>query len=266
MSDPLIERAKATWGLGNYSGIATRLEPAAAALVDACGITEGQRVLDVAAGNGNVALAAARRGAHVTATDLSPVMIANGSARTNEAGVAVEWREANAEELPFPDASFDVVTSCFGAIFAPRHERVAREMARVASGGVVGLTAWAADGFNAEMTSIMAEKMPPPPEGTGTPQQWGDEAHVRELFDGLVDHLIVERRGLRFTFESVEAARRNREENAPPFIAFRRAVGEDVYAEVAARQDELVRRHNRATDGTVAYDADYLLIVARAAA
>lgn len=264
MNDPLIERARTTWGLGNYERIAQQLEPAATALVDACGVTEGQRVLDVGAGTGNAALAAARRGALVTATDLSPVMVEYGSARTREAGVPVDWREANAEDLPFPDASFDVVVSCFGAIFAPRHERVVHETTRVASGGVVGLTAWAADGFSADMFGIMADKLPPPPQGTGTPQQWGDEAYVRDLFDDLVEHLLIERRLVRFAYNSIEAARRHREENAGPIIAFRRAVGEEIYAEVAEHQDEVVRRYNRATDGTVVYDSEYLLIVARA--
>jgi SAM-dependent methyltransferase len=263
VTDEVIERSRTLWGLGEYEHIARRLEPAAAALVEACAVSEGQRVLDVAAGTGNVALEAARRGARVTATDLSPVMIEKGRARTVEAGLAVEWGEANAEDLPFADGSFDVVTSCFGAIFAPRHELVATELTRVAAGGVVGLTSWAEGGINHQMRRIMAEYLPPP-TGAADPMRWGDESYVRGLFDGRVDHLLIERRPLRWEFDSIEEARHHRESHSPPLIAFRAAVGEETARAAGDRMDELILTNNKGTDGRVAYDTDYLLITARA--
>jgi SAM-dependent methyltransferase len=166
-------RSKAIWSSGDYAPTSRQLEPVSETLVESLAVDRDHRVLDVAAGHGNCALAAARRGAKVVASDFSPVMIERGRARSEASELDVTWREADAAALPFEDGGFDRVTSVFGAIFAPEQLTVASELVRVtAPGGRIGLTAWTADGLIARMLRIPASLGPPPPEGAPDPMAW----------------------------------------------------------------------------------------------
>src|SRR3954451_13095108 len=159
--DDLKQRQSHVWGLGDYTVLARRFEPAATALCDACAVSAGQEVLDVGAGTGNFARACAREGASVVASDLSPGMIERGRARTEAEGLDVEWVQADVEDLPFDDASFDCAMSGFGAQFAPRPERTAAELFRVVRpGNTVGMANWLNRGFQSEMFETLDRYAP----------------------------------------------------------------------------------------------------------
>src|SRR5687767_13820162 len=169
------ERQREIWGLGDYSWMSRVLRPAAVALCDACAVGAGQEVLDVAAGDGNFATACAFEGADVTASDLSPGMVERGRARSAAEGYDIEWIEADVEDLPFEEASFDCVGSVFGAMLAPRPEVAAREMFRVARpGNTVGLAVWVPDGASIEMFRI-GRRYAPPSELPPHEELWGRE-------------------------------------------------------------------------------------------
>jgi SAM-dependent methyltransferase len=189
-------RQRAMWALGDYHTFATAsLWDFGPMLVDACGISPGQRVLDVAAGTGNVAIRAAEAGADVVASDLTPENFAAGRREASAHGVELEWVEADAEALPFGDATFDVVTSAFGAIFAPWHRKVADELLRVCRpGGTIGLIALVPSDAAVELFEIFNRYEPIPLFGGASPLDWGRDEHVRELFAGRVASLSLERR------------------------------------------------------------------------
>jgi ubiquinone/menaquinone biosynthesis C-methylase UbiE len=176
------------WGLGDYHRFATTMVWGfGPELVAACGIGPGMRVLDVAAGTGNVAIRAAEAGADVTASDLEPLQLAAGRRAAGEHGVALTWVEADAAALPFGDDAFDVVTSAAGAIFAPDHQAVADELVRVCRpGGTIGMINFTPGGMADAFFAVFARHMPPPPDGALPPILWGDEAHVRALFGDRV--------------------------------------------------------------------------------
>jgi SAM-dependent methyltransferase len=181
------------WSMGDYHAFATAtVWPLGQRLVDACGIARGQRVLDVAAGTGNVAIRAAQAGTDVVAADLTPEHFDAGRRAAAAAGVTVEWAEADAESLPFPDKSFDVVTSCFGAIFAPHHRVVANEMLRVCRpGGLIGMINFKPEGTAAAFFELLGRYAPPPPPGGSTPLEWGNRSHVQSLFADRVASLEI---------------------------------------------------------------------------
>jgi 2-polyprenyl-6-hydroxyphenyl methylase/3-demethylubiquinone-9 3-methyltransferase len=189
-------RQRAMWASGDYHAFATAaLWDFGPVLVEACGISPGQRVLDVAAGTGNVAIRAAEAGAVVVASDLTPENFAAGRREARAHGVEIEWVEADAEALPFGDGEFDVVTSAFGAIFAPDHQAVAGELVRVCRpGGTIGLSALTPTSSLLEMFDLMTSYAPAPLVADESPLQWGNETHVRELFEGRVDSLTIQRR------------------------------------------------------------------------
>lgn len=171
------------WALGDYPAVAREVIPGLGArLVDAVGIQRGERVLDIAAGDGNAAIPAAERGASVVASDLTPELLEAGRARTADAGLDLTWQAADAEALPFADGEFDVAISCVGLMFAPFHEPVAAELTRVVRpGGRIGLIAWTPEGFIGEMFRTMQPFAPPPPAGAQPAVLWGSEEHVRSL-------------------------------------------------------------------------------------
>jgi SAM-dependent methyltransferase len=192
----LKARQREMWASGDYHAFATAsLWDFGPILVKACGISRGQRVLDVAAGTGNVAIRAAEAGAIVVASDLTPENFEAGRREAAAHGVHVEWVEADAEALPFGDDEFDVVTSSFGAIFAPHHRTVADELLRVCRpGGTIGLTAIAPSGATDDLFDLMRRFAPTPLLGEESPLLWGNEEHVHELLDGRVASLSLERR------------------------------------------------------------------------
>ena len=266
VSDKATERTM--WALGDYHRFATEtVWEVGPVLVGACGISPGQRVLDVAAGTGNVAIRAAEAGAEVVASDLTPENFEAGRREARERGVGLVWVEADAEALPFGDGEFDVVTSCLGAMFAPRHEQVASELLRVCRpGGTVGMINFTPEGLGAEFFAVFAPYMPPPPPGAAPPVMWGSEEHVRELFGERVDSLEMTRRSY------VERAESPREYCALFKETFGPAVA--VYADLADQPEraaaldreflEFATRSNRApADGPAEYHYEYLLVVAR---
>jgi SAM-dependent methyltransferase len=185
----LKARHRAMWASGDYpSMVEAFLTPLGPRLVEACGIGPGVSVLDVAAGTGNASIPAAQAGARVTASDLTPELFEAGRRRAEAAGVELEWVEADAERLPFGDESFDVVMSCIGAMFAPRHQDVADELVRVCRpGGTIGLLSWTPEGMIGALFRTMGPFAPPPPPGAQPPPLWGSEDHVRELFGDRVE-------------------------------------------------------------------------------
>ena len=195
------------WALGDYPAIATEvIGGLGPRLVAACGIGPGQRVLDVAAGSGNVAIPAAETGARVVASDLTPELLDAGRRAATARGVELEWTEADAEALPFPDAAFDVVVSSVGAMFAPDHRATASELARVTKpGGTIGLISWTPEGFVGDMFATMGRHVPAPP-GTESPLRWGTEDHVRDLLGDAVASLELTRETLTVDHFSEPAA------------------------------------------------------------
>lgn len=251
------------WSMGDYSPLSSRLEPAARELCDACAVSAGQEVLDVAAGDGNFALACAREGASVVASDLAPGMVERGRARTLAEGYDIEWTEADVEALPFADASFDCVGSVFGAMIAPDPARVAAELFRVVRpGNTVGLTAWVPAGVLSDLFAI-GRRFSPPSPGTPRSEDWGDEAIVRERLGDLAAQIDCERRTLRWTAESPAALEAELADSAPTYHAAREGLSAEAYRQLRAETLALVERHNAAVDGTLLIDAEYLLTVAR---
>ena len=221
-------RQRATWASGDYHRFAvTSLWEMGPVLVAACGISPGQRVLDVAAGTGNVAIRAAEAGADVIASDLTPEHFAAGRREAEAHGVQLEWVEADAEALPFADEEFDVVTSAFGAIFAPHHRRVADELLRVCRpGGTVGMLAVVPAGAALDLFGILARYAMVPLVARESPLQWGREEHVRELFGDRVSSLSIERR----TFEPSPLADIELLKHDHPLVV-------SLYEDLAARPD-----------------------------
>lgn len=263
MHDELKQRSRAVWSAGNYEPTSRQLEPASEALVDALAVAPGQRVLDVAAGHGNCAMAAARRGATVIATDFSATMIAAGSARSARAGLDMAWKEADAAALPFGESSFDRVTSVFGAIFAPEQELVAAEVVRVVRpGGLVGLTAWTPDGLTARVLDVTKDFGPPRPADAPNPFRWGDPEQVGEMFAALPCAVQTQRRTVTFRYPSWAEWQRGTEAHGMAVVA-RQTMEPAEYAEMRRRMQAATAEHDYGESGAVAFDADYLEIIVR---
>lgn len=259
----LKDRARFVWAQGDYPEVATHIESAAVALVEALGVGHNMSLLDVGAGTGNVAVAAARRGAKVIASDLTPELIEAGKKRTANEGLDIEWREADAEELPFEDDSFDVVTSCFGAMFAPRADRTASELVRVAKpGGKVGFTAWSLDGFQGQVFKVTSSYMPPQPEGIDSPLSWGVEATARERFEKYASKVEIKRRTVPWLFESVEAWEEWSSTHVPPVVVAKQLLPEDTFVTMRRESVAVAQRFNKAGDGSMDVDSEYLLVLA----
>ena len=257
----LKQRSREAWDGAEYGPLAERLMPVAVELVDSCAVSAGQEVLDVAAGNGNAAVVAAREGARAVASDFAPQQVERGRARTAAEGLDVEWAVADAEELPFEDGSFDCVLSVFGAIFAPRPERVAAELFRVLRpGGTVGMANWGDFGFQAEFFETLRRYEPPRPEGIPVPSLWGDEDVVRERFEGLAGSVSVERRALRWEFDSFPAMADFFRRSGPRGID---QMPEDRLLALVGDLQAVVERHNLAEGGAVRIEAEYSQVVAR---
>jgi ubiquinone/menaquinone biosynthesis C-methylase UbiE len=262
---PMKEITKAIWSLGDYSPLSKLLEGAARNVVDACKISSGDKVLDVAAGNGNCAIAAARAGARVIASDLTPAMVSTGRTRTQAEGLAIEWFDADVEDLPFEDARFDFVTSVFGAIFAPRPELAVSEMFRVLSPlGTVGMANWTPQSFSKQMNDVVSTYSPPPPVELPSPFEWGDEQKVRSLFEAVATSIQLDRRVLTWEFESFEAMRAVFESHGGSVMA-KQMLPQDVYESLGQELEALVSKLNQGTQDHIVIRNEYLLVVARKA-
>jgi SAM-dependent methyltransferase len=252
------------WSLGDYASLAEVLEPHAEALAAACDIRPGSTVLDVAAGNGNFALAAARRGAIVAASDLTPRMVDLGRARSATAGVRIEWAEGDAEQLPFADAAFDVVASVFGAMFAPRPQLVASELFRVVKpGGLVAMANYGPGGFLGRLSEMMASFSARPGIELPSPFQWGDEDEVRGRFGRLSASIEVVHRTLLFESPSIEGLLKFWEETNPPQNAMKAMLPPEAYQKVTTAWMALVEDLNESTDGGVRVTSPYIQVIAR---
>ena len=256
------QRQRKVWALGDYGQLSHMLAPAAHALCDACAVSAGQEVLDVAAGDGNFALVAAREGAAVVASDLSPGMVERGRARTRAEGFDIEWLEADAEDLPFADASFDCVGSVFGAMIAPRPERVASELFRVVRpGGTVGMTAWTPRSFASALFDVGRKYAPPPPD-MPLAKEWGDEEVVRSRFGELAASLDFRRELLTWTADSLDGLG-ERLEATPVQAAAKQNLPPERYQAMRGEQLDLAGQWSTADDGSVRIEAEYLISVAR---
>jgi len=261
----LKAKHRGMWALGNYPAVAIEvISELGPVLVAACGIAEGDRVLDVGAGSGNAAIPAALTGAMVVASDLTPELFDAGRAAAAKCGAELKWQEADAEALPYGDGEFDAVMSCVGVMFAPHHLQSALELVRVCrSGGTIGLINWTPEGFIGQMFATMKPYAPPPPPGASPAPLWGDEDHVRELFGDRVFDLDVRRQVVRIgRFGNAEAFRDFFKHNYGPTIAVYRTLGFDT-ERVAALDHELVELARRfgADSGTMSWE--YLLVTAR---
>jgi len=265
-SDPELKaRHRAMWASGDYpSMVETWLLPLGPRLVEACGIGPGMRVLDVAAGTGNASLPAAQAGAEVTASDLTPELLEAGRHRAEAAGLALQWVQADAEDLPFDDESFDVVISSIGAMFAPHHQETANELARVCRpGGTIGLLNWTPEGMIGTLLRTLGPFAPPPPPGAQPPPLWGNEAHLADLFGADVGFRAPTRDVL-----EVSAFERPREYGEH----FKARYGPTIVAEANARRtgraeefeaalDRFCDEWNRGTPDRARFELEYLLAV-----
>lgn len=260
----LKARHAAMWALGDYPAVAREIIPELGrVLVDACHITAGQDVLDVAAGTGNAALPAARTGAHVVACDLSPALLDAGRRLADEAGIRVDWQQGDAEALPFADSSFDVVMSSVGVMFAPHHQAAADEIVRVARpGATIGLASWTPQGFIGQMFAVMKPYAAPPPPGAQPPPLWGDEAHVSELLGEHVEGLKAEKRVLPVHFDRPEDFRDFFKRTYGPTIVTYRGIADDA-DKVAALDTALADLARDHLDTTGQMGWEYLLVTAR---
>ncbi len=259
--DAIKERNRYVWGLGDYAALSEALRPAAEVLADACAVSAGQQVLDVAAGDGNFALVCAREGASVVASDLSPGMVERGRTRAQAEGYDIEWLEADAEALPFDDASFDCVGSVFGAMIAPRPRVMAEELFRVVRpGGTVGMTAWTTQGFTAELFALGRSYAPPSDQPLS--DEWSVEDNVRERFDGLAARFDLERRELVWEAESPEALVAMLGTSAPPWVAAKQNLPPERWDSLVAEALEIAKRW-AGDERPIKVQNEYALIVAR---
>src|SRR5262245_21426605 len=265
-----IVSARSMWALGDYHRFATatvwELGPV---LVDACGVSAGQRVLDVAAGTGNVAMRAAQAGAEVVASDATPEHFDAGRREARAAGVELEWIEADAQALPFADHEFDVVTSCLGVMFAPDQDAAARELLRVCRpGGMIGMINCTPEGAGGDFFRTLSAYAPPPP-GARSPLLWGVEDHVRSLFGGGLQSLTMTRQEYCETASSAREYFELFRDAFGPMLAIHASLAgqADRVAELEAAFLQFVARWNRGSSdsstGRVRIPYEYLCVVGR---
>lgn len=261
----LKARHRAMWAMGDYPAVAHDVIPGlGAVLVEACGVLPGSRVLDVAAGTGNAAIPAAASGASVVACDLTPELLECGRRLAAVHGIELEWHEADAEALPFPDDSFDTVLSCVGVMFAPNHQACADELLRVCRpGGTIGLVSWTPEGFVGQMLATMKPYAPPPPPGAQPPPLWGREEHVRTLLGDRVTETAAQRQTVTVDrFAEPAEFREYFKARYGPTIAVYNGIAEDQARALDRDLDDLARRHDRGA-GSLVMDWEYLLLTAR---
>jgi ubiquinone/menaquinone biosynthesis C-methylase UbiE len=265
MTDELKDRHRRMWASGDYpSMVETFLLPLGDTLAEAAGVTSGMRVLDVAAGTGNTALAAAGRGAEVTASDLTPELLEAGRARAEAEGLELEWTPADAEALPFEDHAFDAAISSIGVMFAPHHQAAADELVRVTRpGGTIGLLSWTPEGQIGALLRALSPFAPPPPPGAQPPPLWGTEAHLEELFGERVTWTTTTRRHLQVNaYDTPEDfASMFRTQYGPTIVARANAAGDGREADLDEALDGLMREWDHGGGGRSRFELEYLLAV-----
>jgi SAM-dependent methyltransferase len=249
------------WSAGDYAVVGTTLQIVGESLCEALDLRAGERALDVAAGNGNATLAAARRWCDVVSTDYVPTLLERGRTRASAEGLQVQFEQADAENLPYSDHSFDVVMSTFGVMFTPDQDKAAAEMARVCKpGGRIGLANWTPASFVGEIFKTMGKYLPPA-AGVKSPALWGTEARLRELFGELSESMTIERKHFVFRYHSaahwLEVFRTFYGPMHKAFGALDAARQETLAADLIA----LAEKFNRATDGTLVAPSEYLEVV-----
>lgn len=263
----LKSRHRAMWALGDYPAVASEvIAELGPTLVEATGITAGERVVDVAAGSGNVAIPAARLGAQVTATDLTPELLEVGRAAAEAEGLSIKWQVADAEAMPCEDGEYDVVTSCVGVMFAAHHQPAADELVRIVRpGGRIGLVNWTPEGFIGQLFATMKPYVPAPPPGVQPPPLWGHVDHVRELLGNRVTDIDARQQKLRVTrFASGAEFRDFFKATYGPTITAYKAIADDA-DRVAQLDAQLAALGDRffVEDGVMEWE--YLLFTARRA-
>jgi SAM-dependent methyltransferase len=260
--ETLKSRLKATWMAGDFDKIARVIEAGAVAFIERLAPAPGTRVLDVACGSGNLSLPAARAGAVVTGLDIAPNLIETARQRALAEGLKIDFDEGDAEQLPYRDASFDIVVTMFGAMFAPRPEWAAAELMRICRpGGRIAMANWTPAGFIGQMFKTTGAHVPPP--NIPSPLLWGDEAIVRERLRSGVDDLQFTRRMVSFCLPMTPEQTVNyfRAWYGPTLRAFA-ALDEEGQAALGRDLTRLWSEHNRATDGTTHVEAEYLEVLA----
>jgi len=257
----LKTRQHGAWSSGDYAVVGTTLQIVGEQLCEALDIRSGQRVLDVAAGNGNATLAAARRWCDVVSTDYVPSLLERGRLRAAAEGLSVEFKEADAEALGFGDAAFDVVVSTFGVMFTPNQDAAAAELLRVCkSGGKIGLANWTPDGFIGQVFKTLGKYLPPP-AGAKSPALWGTRARLIEMFGASAISVKSEPRNFSFRYRSPEHFLDVFKSYYGPMLKAFAAL--DAVNQQGLRNDllALIARMNRAEDGTMIVPSEYLEIV-----
>ena len=254
-------RQQAAWGTGDYAVIGTTLQIVGESLAEACDLKTDERVLDVAAGNGNATLAAARRGCAVTSTDYVGSLLDRGAERARAERLEVSFQVADAEALPFGDACYDAVVSTFGVMFAPNHAQCAAEMARVVRpGGRIGMANWTPDSLIGRMFKVLG-KFAPPPAGVQPPSLWGVEEHVRSLFGDAAAAVQVQPRHFAFRYRSAaHFVDVFRTWYGPVNKAFA-AQAPDKAEALAAELSDLLNSLNRAGASSLVVPSEYLEVV-----
>ena len=261
--EALKTRQRGAWSSGDYAVIGTTLQIVGEELCEslALDVRAGQKTLDVAAGNGNASLAAARRWCDVVATDYVPELLERARRRAEAEGLAIELREADAEALPFADGSFDVVMSTFGVMFTPDQDRAAAELVRVCThGGKIGLANWTPEGFIGQVFKTIGKHLPPPP-GTRSPALWGTRARIAELFEAHASSIKIAQRSFVFRYRSPEHWLHVFQTYYGPVLKAFAAL--DAAGHAALRHDllALIAQFNRSGDGSMVVPSDYLEIV-----
>lgn len=254
-------KQRAAWSSGDYAVVGTTLQIVGESLCETMDLRGGQQVLDVAAGNGNVSLAAARRWCRVVSTDYVGALLTRGRERAAAERLDVEFREADVEDLPFADGSFDAVVSTFGCMFAPNPPRTAAEMLRVCkSGGKVGMANWTPDGFIGQLFKTIGKHVSPPP-GVQSPALWGTRARIDELFGAQAAGIEVHSRLFAFRYRSPEHWLEIFRNYYGPVLKAFAALDDAAKPALASDLLALIGRFNRAADGTMVAPGEYLEIV-----
>lgn len=255
------QRQHAAWSSGDYAVVGTTLQIVGETLCEALDLRAGQRVLDVAAGNGNVSLAAARRHAEVLATDYVPALLDRAGERAAAERLTIDFQVADAEALPFADASFDVVVSTFGVMFTPDQDRAAGELLRVCRpGGKIGLANWTPEGFIGQLFKTLAGHLPPP-AGVRSPALWGTPEFLRRHFEAGATSIEMNGREFVFRYRSPQHWLEVFRTTYGPLLKAFAALDAEGQARLERDVMALIARFNRSGDGTVVVPSDYLEVV-----